>query len=157
MNNDVLLTRQGYDKIEQELEMLVTVRRKEVAARIKEAISFGDLSENSEYDSAKIEQAELEERILKLEGMLRKAIIIEEDAISLDQVNIGVKVKIKDLEYDEVESYSIVGSTEADPYQNKISNESPVGTALIGKKVGDIVDIQVPDGTIRYEILEIYK
>ncbi len=157
MNNDVLLTRQGYDKIEQELEMLITVRRKEVAARIKEAISFGDLSENSEYDSAKIEQAELEERILKLEGMLRKAIIIEEDAISLDKVNIGVKVKIKDLEYDEVEDYSIVGSTEADPYENKISNESPVGTALIGKKVGDVVKIQVPDGTIRYEVLEIYK
>jgi transcription elongation factor GreA len=157
MNNDVLLTRQGYDKIEQELEMLITVRRKEVAARIKEAISFGDLSENSEYDSAKIEQAELEERILKLEGMLRKAIIIEEDAISLDKVSIGVKVKIKDLEYDEIEDYSIVGSTEADPYENKISNESPVGTALLGKKVGDVVKIQVPDGTIRYEVLEIYK
>lgn len=157
MTDEVLLTREGYNRIEVELEHLVTVRRKEVAERIKEAISFGDISENSEYDSAKIDQADLEEKIAKLESMLRKAIIIEEDAITFDQVNIGVKVKIKDLEYDEVIDYTIVGSTEADPYECKISNESPVGSSLIGKKVGDVVEIQVPDGVIKYEILEIYK
>lgn len=157
MTDEVLLTREGYNRIEIELENLVTVKRKEVAERIKEAISFGDISENSEYDSAKIDQADLEEKIAKLESMLRKAIIIDEEGISFDQVNIGVKVKIKDLEYDEVIDYTIVGSTEADPYEYKISNESPVGSSLIGKKVGDTVDIQVPDGVIKYEILEIFK
>lgn len=157
MTDEVLLTREGFNKIEMELEHLVTVKRKEVAERIKEAISFGDISENSEYDSAKIEQAELEEKIAKLEAMLRKAIIIDEAGISFDQVNIGVKVKIKDIEFDEIIDYTIVGSTEADPYDYKISNESPVGSNLIGKKVGDIVEIQVPDGLIKYEILEIYK
>lgn len=157
MTDEVLLTREGYNRIEAELEHLVTVKRKEVAERIKEAISFGDISENSEYDSAKSEQADLEEKIAKLEGMLRKAIIIDEDGISFDQVNIGAKVKIKDLEYDEIIDYTIVGSTEADPYEFKISNESPVGSALINKKQGDIVEVQVPDGIIKYEILEIYK
>ncbi|MCG8483428.1 MAG: transcription elongation factor GreA [Clostridia bacterium] len=157
MTDEVLLTREGYNRIETELENLVTVKRKEVAERIKEAISFGDISENSEYDSAKSEQADLEEKIAKLESMLRKAIIIDEEGISFDQVNIGVKVKIKDLEYDEIIDYTIVGSTEADPYEYKISNESPVGSSLIGKKVGDTVEIQVPDGVIKYEILEIYK
>ncbi|NLK71959.1 MAG: transcription elongation factor GreA [Clostridiales bacterium] len=154
---EVLLTKEGYNKIESELEYLITVKRKEIAERIKEAISFGDISENSEYDSAKSEQADLEEKIAKLEGMLRKAIIIDEDGISFDQVNIGAKVKIRDLEYDEIIDYTIVGSTEADPYEFKISNESPVGSSLIGKKKGDIVEVQVPDGVIRYEILEIYK
>lgn len=157
MMEEVLLTKEGYNKIESELEYLITVKRKEIAERIKEAISFGDISENSEYDSAKSEQADLEEKIAKLEGMLRKAIIIDEDGISFDQVNIGAKVKIRDLEYDEIIDYTIVGSTEADPYEFKISNESPVGSSLIGKKKGDIVEVQVPDGVIRYEILEIYK
>ncbi len=157
MTEEVLLTREGYNKIEAELEHLITVKRKEVAERIKEAISFGDISENSEYDSAKSEQADLEEKIAKLEGMLRKANIIDEDGLSFDQVNIGAKVKLKDLEYDEIIDYTIVGSTEADPYEFKISNESPVGRSLIGKQKGDIVEIQVPDGAIKFEILEIYK
>ncbi len=157
MTEEVLLTREGYNKIEAELEHLVTVKRKEVAERIKEAISFGDISENSEYDSAKSEQADLEEKIAKLEGMLRKAHIIDEEGLSFDQVNIGAKVKLKDLEYDEIIDYTIVGSTEADPYEFKISNESPVGRSLIGKQKGDIVEIQVPDGAIKFEILEIYK
>ncbi len=156
MTDEVLLTKDGYNKIEAELEQLITIKRKDVAERIKEAISFGDISENSEYDSAKTEQAELEEKIAKLESTLRKATIIDEDGLSYDQVNIGTKVKLKDLEYDEIIDYSIVGSTEADPYEFKISNESPVGRNLIGKQKGDIVEIQVPDGTIKFEILEIY-
>ena len=157
MTDEILLTKTGYNKIEAELEELVTVRRKDVAERIKEAISFGDISENSEYDSAKNEQADLEEKIAKLESTLRKAVIIDEAGITADYVSIGLKVKLKDLDYNEIIDYTIVGSTEADPYEFKISNESPVGNGLLGKKVGDIVEIQVPDGLIKYEILEIYK
>ncbi|TCO71333.1 transcription elongation factor GreA [Marinisporobacter balticus] len=154
---EILLTPQGLKKIEDEYEQLKTVRRKEVAGRIKEAIAFGDLSENSEYDEAKNEQAQVEERIAKLEMTLRKARIIDETQISLDIVNIGTTVKVKDLEFDEIVEYTIVGSAEADPYDAKISNESPVGQGLLGNKVGDVVDIQVPDGTIQYEILEIKR
>lgn len=157
MTDEILLTKEGYKKIEAELEELVTVKRKEVAERIKEAISFGDISENSEYDSAKNEQADLEEKIAKLESMLRKAVIIDEEGMTADYVSIGLKVKLRDIDFDEVIDYTIVGSTEADPYEFKISNESPVGRSLIGKKAGDIVEVQVPDGVIRYEILEIYK
>ncbi|MDF2548304.1 transcription elongation factor GreA [Anaerosolibacter sp.] len=156
-DKEVLLTPQGLKKIEDELEMLKTVRRKEVAERIKQAIAFGDISENSEYDEAKNEQAQLEERIMKLESMLRKAKIIDEDEISTDSVSIGATVKVKDLEFDEEVEYTIVGSAEADPYELKISNESPVGSALIGKKVGDIVNVQIPDGVTKYEILEIKR
>ena len=156
-DKEVLLTPQGLKKLESELEHLKTVRRKEVAERIKHAIAFGDISENSEYDEAKNEQAQLEERILKLETMLRKAKIIDEDEISVDTVNIGATVKVKDIEFDEVVEYTIVGSAEADPYEMRISNESPVGRNLLGKKVGDVVDIQIPDGVTRYEILEIKR
>ncbi len=154
---EVLLTPQGLKKIEDELEMLKTVRRKEVAERIKQAIAFGDISENSEYDEAKNEQAQLEERIMKLESMLRKAKIIDEDEISVDTVSIGSTVIVKDMEFDEEVQYTIVGSAEADPYELKISNESPVGSALIGKKIGDIVNVQIPDGVTKYEVLEIKK
>ncbi|MBB6219004.1 transcription elongation factor GreA [Anaerosolibacter carboniphilus] len=156
-DKEVLLTPQGLKKIEDELEMLKTVRRKEVAERIKQAIAFGDISENSEYDEAKNEQAQLEERIMKLETMLRKAKIIDEDEISVDTVSIGATVKVKDLEFDEEVEYTIVGSAEADPYELKISNESPVGSALIGKKIGDVVNVQIPDGVTKYEILEIKR
>ncbi|WP_284071438.1 transcription elongation factor GreA [Clostridiisalibacter paucivorans] len=153
----VVLTLEGLKKIENELEHLKTVRRKEVAERIKQAIAFGDISENSEYDEAKNEQAQVEERIFKLENMLKNATVIDDEDVSLDVVNVGAKVRVKDLEYDEEVQYSVVGSAESDPYEGKISNESPVGDALIGRKVGDIVDVQVPDGIIRYEILEISR
>lgn len=157
MAEELLLTKEGYEKIVAEHEELVTVRRKEVAERIKEAISYGDISENSEYDSAKNEQAELEERINKLENMIRKAKIIDESAISIDRVGVGLKVRVKDLGEDEIIEFALVGSTEAEPFLGKISNESLVGRALVGKKISDVVEIQVPDGMVRYEILEIYK
>ncbi len=157
MTNEVMLTREGYQKIEEELELLVTVRRREVADKIKEAISYGDISENAEYDSAKNDQAELEERINKLEDILRKAIIIEEEEISLDSVNVGVKVRVKDFEYDEIVDYTIVGATEADPFEDKISNESPLGAALIGKTVGEVIEVTAPQGLMKYEVLEIHR
>lgn len=154
---EVFLTSQGFEKIENELDELKTVKRREVAERIKQALAFGDISENSEYDEAKNEQAQLEERIVKLENMLRNATIIDEEDISTDSVSIGSKVLVKDLEYDEEIEYTIVGSAEADPYEGKISNESPVGESLIGKRNGDTVDIQVPDGLIKYQILKITR
>lgn len=159
MPEGILLTKEGYEKVTAELEELITVKRKEVAERIKEAISYGDISENSEYDSAKNEQAELEERINKLENMVRVAKIIDGNNISSDYVNIGLKVKVKNLssKNKDVTEFSIVGSAEAEPFEGKISNESLVGRALIGKKVKDKVEIQIPDGFVKYEILEIRK
>lgn len=153
----VVLTVEGLKKIEAELEQLKTVRRKEVAQRIKTAIAFGDISENSEYDEAKNEQAQVEERIFKLENMVRNAEIIDDEDISLEVISVGSKVKVLDMEFDEEVVYSIVGSAEADPYEGKISNESPVGDALLGKEVGDIVEVQVPDGSIQYKVLEISR
>lgn len=157
MDRDVVLTVNGLKKIEEELEQLKTVRRKEVAERIKQAIAFGDISENSEYDEAKNEQAQVEERILKLESMLKKARVIDEEDISIDVVSVGATVAVKDIEFDETVEYTIVGSAEADPYELKISNESPVGRALIGKKIGDIVEVQIPDGITKYEVLQIKR
>ena len=157
MNEEMLLTKEGYDKIVAEHEELVSVKRAEVAERIKEAISYGDISENAEYDSAKNEQAELEERIYTLENMIRKAKIVQEDDVKGDVVNVGLKVKVKDLDMDFEEEFSIVGATESDPFNGKISNESSVGKAIIGHKVGDKVAVEVPDGTINYEIIEIIK
>jgi transcription elongation factor GreA len=157
MSEVILLTQEGYDNIVAEYDELVTVKRKEVAERIKEAISYGDISENSEYDSAKNEQAELEDRIMKLENMLRNAKILDNNDIPSDTVNVGLKVKIKEMASEEVIEFWIVGSTEADPFEGKISNESEVGKQLLGKKVGDVAEVNVPDGTICYEILEIYR
>ncbi len=157
MAEEILLTKEGYDKIVAEHEELVSVRRKEVSERLKEAISYGDLSENAEYDAAKNEQAELEERIHKLETMIRKAKIIDENEMPKDHVNVGLKVKIKVQETGLETEYTIVGSTEADPFEGKISNESAVGSALMGQKLGSTVEIQVPDGLMHYEILDIYK
>lgn len=154
---EVYLTSEGYEKIESELDELKVVKRKEIADRIKQALAFGDISENSEYDEAKNEQAQLEERIAKLEAILRNAKIIDEDDISTDTVAIGAKVRILDLEFDDEFKYIIVGSTEADPEEDKISNESPVGKALLGRKIGEIVEVQVPDGIIKYKILEISR
>ena len=157
MNEEMLLTKEGYDKIVAEHEELVSVRRAEVAERIKEAISYGDISENAEYDSAKNEQAELEERIYTLENMIRKAKIVQDDDVKGDVVNVGLKVKVKDIDAGFEEEYSIVGATESDPFNGKISNESSVGKALIGHRVGEKVAVEVPDGVINYEILEITK
>ena len=157
MNEEMLLTKEGYDKIVAQHEELVSVRRAEVAERIKEAISYGDISENAEYDSAKNEQAELEERIYTLENMIRKAKIVQDDDVKGDVVNVGLKVKVKDIDAGFEEEYSIVGATESDPFNGKISNESSVGKALIGHRVGEKVAVEVPDGVINYEILEITK
>ncbi len=154
---DVFLTEDGLKRLEEELDDLKTVRRKEIAEKIKQALSFGDISENSEYDQAKNDQAQLEERIAKLEMMLRNAKIIDEDDITTDVVGIGSKVLVKDLEYDEEMEFIIVGSAEADPYNGKISNESPVGSALLGHMSGDIVEVVVPDGKIEYQILTIAR
>ncbi|NLY46527.1 MAG: transcription elongation factor GreA [Tissierella sp.] len=153
----VFLTAKGLVKIEDELDDLKSVKRKEIAERIKQALSFGDISENSEYDQAKNEQAQLEERIAKLENMLRNAKIIDEDEITTDKVSIGSKVVVKDLEFDEEMEYVLVGSAEADPYEGRISNESPLGSALIGHEIGEIVEVNVPDGVIKYEILKIAR
>lgn len=155
-DKDVFFTPEGLKKIEEEIEFMKTVRRKEVAERIKVALGYGDLSENSEYDEAKNEQAQVEERIAKLENMVRNAHVVEEDELDKDVVNIGSTVKVRILPDDEEESFGIVGSAEADPLRGKISNESPVGSALLGCKVGDVAEVEVPDGIVRYEILEIH-
>ena len=152
-----LLTQDGYNKLEEELEYLKTVKRKEVAERLKVAISFGDLSENAEYDEAKNEQAKLEEQILKLDEKLRKAVIIDESQIDLDIVMVGSIVKLYDFDFDEEIECSIVGSAEADPFEGKISNESPVGKALLGARVGETVEVQVPDGVSKFKVLEIRR
>lgn len=155
VEKDIFFTTEGLEKIESEIEYLKTVRRKEVAERIKVALGYGDLSENSEYDEAKNEQAQVEERIAKLEAMLRNAKVIDEKQLNKEEVNVGSIVKIKDLSNGDIEEYSIVGSAEADPLEGKISNESPVGSKLIGLRVGDEVEIEIPDGYVKYEVLEI--
>lgn len=155
--DEMLLTQEGYDKIVAEHEELISVRRAEVAARLKEAISYGDLSENAEYDAAKNEQAELEERIDKLESMMKKARIVSEADMKGDVVSVGLTVTIKDLDEGELETYSIVGATESDPFNGKISNESAVGKGLLDHKIGDVVTIEVPDGFLRYEIIKIER
>ena len=153
----VVLTSEGLEKLENELEYLKTEKRQEVAAKIKVALGFGDLSENSEYDEAKNEQAQVEARIVQLENMLKNAKVIDEDDAQTDVVSLGSKVKVYDVEFDEELTYSIVGSTEADPENDKISDESPVGSALMGKSAGDTVDVEVPAGTIQLKILEISR
>ena len=157
MSEEILLTQEGYDKIVEEHEHLIAVRRKEVADRLKEAISYGDISENAEYDSAKEEQAEVEERIIKLETMIRKAKIIDENEMPKDQVSVGLKVEVEDMASHDTMEFVIVGSTEADPFAGKISNESLVGQNLLGKKVGDVVEIIVPDGILNYKVKSISK
>ncbi len=156
-NKETVLTSEGVRKLEQELQKLKTVRRREVADRIKQALAFGDLSENSEYDEAKNEQAFIEGRIVTLEKLLRNAKVIDDDDISTDVVSVGAAVKVLDIEFDDVIEYTIVGSAEANPGKNKISNESPVGRALLGKSIGSEVEVDVPDGVIKLKILEINK
>lgn len=154
---EVILTLEGLKKLEQEMELLKTTKRREVAARIKQAIEFGDISENSEYEDAKNEQAFIEGRILILEKMLRNARLIDEVDINTDVVSVGSTVVIKDIEFDEDIEYTIVGSAEADPGANKISNESPVGKAILGQAIGSIVEVTVPAGVLKYKILNIHK
>ncbi|MBP1890878.1 transcription elongation factor GreA [Clostridium moniliforme] len=152
-----VMTYDGVKKLENELEYLKTVKRKEITEKIKVALGYGDLSENSEYDEAKNDQAFTEGRIIQLENMLKNAEVVDEEEIPSDVVSVGAKVKVKDYDFDEEVEYTIVGSAEANPMEFKISNESPVGAGLLGKKVGDIVEIAVPDGVSKYEILEISR
>lgn len=154
---EVILTPSGLQKLEEELDNLKTVKRKEVAERIKIAIGYGDLSENSEYEDAKNEQAFIEGRIITLEKMLRNARVISDDEVNTDTVSIGSTVIVKDLEFGDEIEYTIVGSAESDPLENRISNESPVGEALLGKTKGTVVDVNVPAGVIQYEIIDIQK
>ncbi len=158
MEKEVLLSTEGLKKIEQELEHLKSVRRREVAERIKQAREFGDISENSEYEDAKNEQAFIEGRILTLDKMLRNVKLIEEsDGSDPKTVTIGAQVKVRDLDDKEVYEYTIVGSTEADPIANRISNESPVGKGLLGARVGQKLSIGIPAGTLRVEVLEVRR
>ena len=152
-----ILTYEGLRKYEEELHDLKVVKRQEVAQKIKEAREQGDLSENAEYDAAKDEQRDIELRIDELEKLLKNAEVVVEDEIDLDKINIGCKVKLLDVEFDEEMEFFIVGSTEANSLQNKISNESPVGRALIGKVVGDVVDVETQAGIIQYKVLEIQR
>jgi len=152
-----ILTYEGLKKLEDELQDLKVNRRKEIAEKIKEAREQGDLSENAEYDAAKDEQRDIELRIEELEKLLKNAEVVVEDEVNLDKINIGCVVKVYDKEFEEEMEFKIVGSTEANSLQNKISNESPVGHALIGKKVGDIVDVETQAGVIQYEVLDIKR
>ena len=156
-NKEILLTEEGYKKMEAELEQLKTETRSEIAERIKVALGFGDLSENSEYDEAKNAQAANEDKIAELEAKLRFAKIIDDSEIDTKKVQIGNTVKVLDMEFDEEVEYTIVGTTEADITQNKISNESPIGSALLGAKKNEIVEVQVPAGISKYKVLSITK
>ena len=154
---DVILTQEGFDRLEKELEYLRTEKRVEIADRIKVALGFGDLSENSEYDEAKNAQAENEVKIAELENKVRHAKIIDEKEIDTETVQIGNTVKVLDMEFDEKVEYTIVGSTEVDLAQNKISNESPLGEALLGAKKNNVVEVNAPAGIMKYKILSIKK
>ncbi|MCL4515256.1 MAG: transcription elongation factor GreA [Firmicutes bacterium] len=154
---ETLLTHEGLEKLEKELDHLKTVRRREVAERIKQALEFGDISENSEYEDAKNEQAFIEGRVLTLEKMLRNAKVIDDADVKTDKVTIGSTVKLKDLQSNEVLEYTVVGSAEADPLHCKISNESPVGQAILGQKANATVNVTVPDGIIKYKIMKITR
>lgn len=154
-NDEVILTQEGLEKLEEELKELKTVKRKELAERLKLAISYGDLKENSEYHSAKDDQAFMETRILILEKMLTKARVISADNIDSNQVSIGSTVLLNDLEFAEKIEYQLVGPAEADVSNNKISYESPLGKELMGKEVGSVIHVNAPMGVIKYELLEI--
>ena len=152
-----ILTYAGLKQYEDELQNLKVVKRKEVAQKIKEAREQGDFSENAEYDAAKDEQRDIELRIEELEKLLKNAEVVVEDEIDLEKINIGCKVKVLEIDEDEEMEFRIVGSTEANSLQNKISNESPVGQALLGRKVGDVVDVETQVGIIQYKVLEIQR
>ncbi len=157
MSKKNILTYQGLQKLEDELQNLKVVKRKEVAQKIKEAREQGDLSENAEYDAAKDEQRDIEARIEEIEKILKNVEVIDEDDVDLNTISIGCQVRIYDCEFEEELQYQIVGSTEANSLKGKISNESPVGKALVGAKVGDLVVVETQAGVIEYKVLEIQK
>ena len=158
MAKEVVVTREGYDKLVHDLDELRTVKRKEVADKIKVARGYGDLSENAEYEEAKNEQAFMEGRILELENMLNHAVIVDSNDTAGDEVGLGTTVSVCEVGYeDEVEEYTITGSTEADISQNKISNESPMGAALLGAHVGDEVDVEAPSGILKMKVLAVHR
>lgn len=157
MEKKNLMTYAGLKKLEDELHNLKVNRRKEVAEKIKEAREQGDLSENAEYDAAKDEQRDIEARIEELEAILKNAEVVVEDEADTEKINVGCKVDVLDMEYDEEITFQIVGSTEANSLQNMISNESPLGKALMGSKVGDLVDVEAPVGMMQYKILKIER
>ena len=157
MSKKNILTSEGLKKLEDELDDLIVVKRKEVAQKIKEAREQGDLSENAEYDAAKDEQRDIEARIEEIEKILKNAEIVDEDEVDLGTINIGCQIKILDIDEDEELIYKIVGSTEANSLKGKISNESPVGKALIGKKVGDLVTVETQVGPVSYKVLDIQR
>ena len=152
-----ILTSEGLKKLEDELDDLIVVKRKEVAQKIKEAREQGDLSENAEYDAAKDEQRDIEARIEEIEKILKNAEIVDEDEVDLETINIGCQIKILDIEFNDELIYKIVGSTEANSLKGKISNESPVGRALIGKRVGDLVEVETQVGIVQYKVLDIQR
>lgn len=157
MNKQIILTNEGLKKLEDELQELKIVKRKEIADKIKVALSFGDLSENSEYDEAKNEQAFVEARILQIENMLKNVKILEESDVSTEKVSMGCIVKLLDLEFNEKLSYQIVSSAESNPDQGRISDESPIGHALLNRKIGETIDVEAPVGILKFKILEITK
>ena len=152
-----IMTYAGLKKLQDELQDLKVNQRREIAQKIKEAREQGDLSENAEYDAAKDEQRDIEARIEQIEQILKNAEVVDEDEVDLDVVNIGCLVRVLDIEYDEEEEYKLVGSSEASSLQNKISNESPFGKALIGAKVGDVVEVEAPAGIVKYKVLSIHR
>ena len=152
-----ILTYEGLKKLEDELQDLKVNQRREIAQKIKEAREHGDLSENAEYDAAKDEQRDIEARIEQIEKILKNAEVVLDEEIDLDKISIGCLVRVLDVEYDEEEEYKLVGSSEASSLQNKISNESPFGQALIGAKVGDIVEVEAPAGVLKYKVLSIHR
>lgn len=152
-----ILTYEGLKKLEDELQDLKVVQRREIAQKIKEAREQGDLSENAEYDAAKDEQRDIEARIEQIEKILKNAEVVLDEEIDLDKISIGCLVRVLDVEYNEEEEYKLVGSSEASSLQNKISNESPFGQALIGAKVGDVVEVEAPAGVIKYKVLSIHR
>ncbi|TDO77666.1 transcription elongation factor GreA [Halanaerobium saccharolyticum] len=157
MADQVMLTEEGFEKLENELEYLETEKRREVAKRIKVAREFGDISENSEYDDAKNEQAFVEGRIQEIKNMLNNAHVVKDEEVTDKKVNLGTTVMLHDLDSDEKISYTLVGSAEADPLNNKISNESPIGKAILGHAIGDQVRVETPAGEVEYEIISIKK
>ena len=157
VDREIILTPEGFQRLKEEIEYLSSVKRDEVAERIRAARDFGDISENSEYDDAKNEQAMLEARIYSLEERLRSAIIIDSDSVTTDKVGVGTKVTVQDMKAGDIVQYSIVGSSEADPAARKLSNESPVGRAIMGHKPGDKVTVIVPQGSKRLKVLAIEK
>ena len=152
-----IMTYAGLKKLQDELQDLKVNQRREIAQKIKEAREQGDLSENAEYDAAKDEQRDIEARIEQIEQILKNAEVVDEDEVDLDVVNIGCLVRVLDIEYNEEEEYKLVGSSEASSLQNKISNESPFGKALIGAKVGDVVAVEAPAGVVKYKVLSIHR